>query len=207
MAKQGIIGISPEGKTAILYNNRTFYTTDKSVIAMAARGNVEGAAKRWLGKSSAARSIRAINKQATKPIYKDVAGSLLHKTFKEPKNQIGTSSEERKAFVEQYKQLSEDVGNYIDRAVSNNIGLSDVIDKLPNDLQQKVKGVVREEVEKAYAAKGEINDHDVENIYDRVVSEMSDYAEYNELDPNAAIAISDYIGDRSYIDFIELEDY
>lgn len=194
----GIVGYNPEsGRTAIEYNGVRFYTKDASVIKMAERGNVAGAALRWSGKTSTARALRRANEQATKPIYKDVSRQLFNKMFKEgKKNRIGTSAKERLAFARKYKETTKEVNKYINDAIVENMPLSGYIDRLPNDLQQRLKNTINEEIEKAYAAKGEVDDSDLEQIYDRVTSEINDWLIANEdtLDPSLIQSIMEQIG-------------
>lgn len=194
----GIVGYNPEtGRTAIEYNGVRFYTKDASVIRMAERGNVAGAALRWSGKTSTARALRRANEQATKPIYKDVSRQLFNKMFKEgKKDRIGTSAKERLQFAKKYKETTREVNKYINDAVVDNMPLSAYIDRLPNDLQQRLKNTINEEIEKAYAAKGEVNDSDLEQIYDRVTSEINDWLIANEdtLDPSLIQYIMEQIG-------------
>lgn len=172
----GIIGVNPNGKTVIEYNGVRFYTKDASVIKMASSGNVVGAARRWAGKTSTAKQLRAANKAATKPIYKNPTKSLYEKIFKAgKKDRIGATAQERLAFSKKYKETSTEITKYIDNAVLDKLDMADGLDRLPNDLQEQIKSVVRQEVEKAYAAKGEVDDSDIENIYDRVTRTMEDY--------------------------------
>lgn len=206
----GIIGFTESGKAAISYEGRTFYTADKSVIAMAARGNVSGAAKRWAGKTSTARALRQANRAAAKPLYKNVGESLYKKMFKEPKkDRLGTSAAERRQFVEKYRETTKEVGRYIDKAVADKIDIADKLDRLPKDLQERIKKTITEEVEKSYAAKGAVDDSDIENIYDRVTIEMNDYLieTGSDIDPAVASDIMDYIGSSEYLDFESLEGY
>ena len=186
----GIIGINPAtGKATIEYNGVRFYTADKSVIKMAQKGNVEGAALRWAGKTSTARAIRQANKAAAKPIYKEPSKALFKKMFKQGKKErLGTSAKERLEFAKEYKKTSKDIQKYIDQAVLDNTPAGKYIDRLPGDLQDRINKIISREVEKAYAAKGEVDDSDLENIYDEVTIEMSDYiietkSTFKDLDP------------------------
>ena len=194
----GIVGFNPDtGRTAIEYNGVRFYTKDASVIKMAERGNVAGAALRWSGKTSTARALRRANEQATKPIYKDVSRQLFNKMFKEgKKDRIGTSAKERLQFARKYKETTKEVNKYINDAIVENMSLSGYIDRLPNELQQRLKNTINEEIEKAYAAKGEVDDSDLEQIYDRVTSEIDDWFIANEdtLDPSLIQSIMEQIG-------------
>jgi len=194
----GIVGFNPDtGRTAIEYNGVRFYTKDASVIRMAERGNVAGAALRWSGKTSTARALRRANEQATKPIYKDVSRQLFNKMFKEgKKDRIGTSAKERLQFARKYKETTKEVNKYINDAIVENMPLSGYIDRLPNELQQRLKNTINEEIEKAYAAKGEVDDSDLEQIYDRVTSEINDWLIANEdtLDPSLIQSIMEQIG-------------
>lgn len=206
MANNGIVGYNPEtGKTAISYNGVRFYTKDKSVIAMAERGNVAGAAKRYAGKSSTARALRQANKEATKPIYKNVQESVFKKAFKGKKElNLGAGGKKsRQEFIKQYQKTAKATGDYIRDAVAENIaGLQDVIDKLPNELKNIVNNIIQEEVEKAYAAKGEVDDSDIESINDRITMELNDWLMLN---PDASIEFKDAIADFTGTPISEIE--
>lgn len=205
----GIIGISPEGRTIITYAGKTFYTADQSVIAMAAKGNVEGAARRWLGKTSAARELRKINKQSAKSLVKNVGELLFKRTFKEGKNKIGTSAQERAQFVSEYRLISKQVTGYIENAVADKVDLTDKLDRLPNDLQQRIKSIISTEVEKAYAAKGTIEDSDIELIHGQVISVMDDYLIETgaDISPQVVEEIQDYVGNMETMEFEFLGEY
>jgi len=173
----GIVGFNPEtGRTAIEYNGVRFYTKDASVIRMAERGNVAGAALRWAGKTSTARALRRANEGATKPIYKNVSKSLFNKIFREGKRErLGTGKKERLQFARKYKETTQEVNKYIEDAVIDNMPLSDFMDRLPNGLQQRVKTLINEEIEKAYAAGKDVDDGEIKRIYSRVKDEVNDY--------------------------------
>lgn len=194
----GIIGYNPEtGRTAIEYNGVRFYTKDVSVIKMAQRGNVEGAALRWAGKTSTARALRRANEQAVKPLYPNVSKALFNKMFKQGKRErLGTSAPERLQFARKYKETTKEVNKYISDAVIDDMSLNTYMDRLPNDLQQRLRTVINEEIEKAYAAKGAVDDSDIEDIYDRVTMEIDDYLLENaaDLDPDLITRIMDDIG-------------
>lgn len=199
MAKKGysgIIGYNPEtGKTAIAYNGVRFYTKDKSVIKLAEKGDFEQAARRWAGKTSTARAIRNANKGATKPIYENPQRALFKKMFtSDKKERVGTSATERLKFAKEYRQTTMDINKYIDAAVTDKMPISEAMDRLPADLRQRIQNRISEEVEKAYAAKGGVDDQDIENIYDKVTMEMDDYLIENaaDLDPEVAAVITDY---------------
>lgn len=168
--QNGIVGVNPDsGKTIISYNGVRFYTTDKSVIAMAARGNVAGAAKRYIGKNSTARALRKANREAIKPIYKNVAESLYNKVFKQKdKYKLELDKGSLAKFRSEYKKTLEETAKYIDEAVKDNIGISDHIDKLPEDLKAEVDSMIVEEVEKAYSEKGQVENTDISRISARI---------------------------------------
>lgn len=201
----GIVGINPNGKTIIEYNGVRFYTKDASVIKMASSGNVAGAARRWAGKTSTAKQLRAANKAAAKPIYKNPTKSLYDKIFKAgKKDRIGATASERKAFAKKYKETTKEISNYIDNAVLDKMDMTDGLDRLPNDLQEKIKQTVRTEVEKAYAAKGEVSDSDIKNIYDRVTIVTNDYLIAN---PDLPVSYQNAISDMLTIETVGLDRY
>ena len=176
--KEGIIGITETGKTIIAYNGVRFYTTDKSVIAMAARGgkSIASAAKRYIGKSSTARALRKANKEATKPIYENVAESLFKKVFKQKdKKRLYLDKRSLADFRSKYKKTLEETAKYIDEAITDKVGISDHIDKLPESLKSEVDSIITEEVEKAYSEKGIVENTDISRISGRIRDLVSDY--------------------------------
>ena len=172
----GIIGVNPSGKTVIEYNGVRFYTKDASVIKMASSGNVAGAARRWAGKTSTAKQMRQANKASTKPIYKNPTKSLYEKIFKGRKeDRIGATKQERLAFAKKYKETTEEVARYVEDAVLDKMDMLDGLDRIPADLRSQIKNMVRTEVEKAYAEKGEVDDSDIERISAEATIIMDDY--------------------------------
>lgn len=207
--KDGIIDYNPEsGKATISFNGRRFYTADKSVIAMAVRGNVEGAALRWTGKTSASRALRRTNEAATKPLYDQVSKDLFRKIFLvDKKDAIGTSAAELREFVKKYKETQTKVDKYVEEAIADNLPFSEIQDRLPADLRNRINNIIRYESEKAYAEKGEINDSDLENINDRIIAEFDDYIIENpDLETGTRDLIQQY-ADIPINEAAELEKY
>lgn len=193
--KDGILNYNPEsGLTTISYNGRRFYTKDKSVIAMAYRGNVAGAALRWTGKTSASRALRRTNEAATKPLYDKVSKDLFRKIFLvDKKEAVGTSAAELREFVKKYKETQSEVDKYVEEAITDNLPFSEIQDRLPADLRSRINNVIRYEAEKAYAEKGEIDESDLENINDRIINEFNDYIIENpDMDTGTRDLIAQY---------------
>lgn len=208
-SKDGIVSYNPEnGRAAISFNGRRFYTADKSVIAMAVRGNVEGAALRWTGKTSASRALRRINEAATKSLYDQVSKDLFRKIFLvDKKDAIGTSAAELREFVKKYKETQTKVDKYVNDAITDNLPFSEVQDRLPADLRNRVNNIIRYESEKAYEEKGEVNDSDLENINDRIIAEFNDYIIENpDIDQYTRDLIQQY-GETPINEAAELERY
>lgn len=181
--KDRIVSISPEGRATIVYNGVRFYTNDKSVIAMARRGNFSGAAKRYIGKSSLARSLRQINKQAAKPIYQNVSEALFKKVFKEKnkKFRVNLTKASFAKFRKQYKSVTETANRFMLDNVKEKVLGSAELDQLPEELRNEVDQIIEEETEKAYKEKGEgaITDPIVEKINYRVKEHITDYVAQN----------------------------
>lgn len=174
----GIIGITAAGKTIISHNGVQFETTDKSVIAMAQRGNTAGAAKRYIGKSSTARALRQANKKAQKPIYSNVAEALYKKVFKQKdKYQLKTDKKSLQDFRDLYRKTIKETEQYINEAVQDNVGIADYVDRIPGDLKAEVDNIITEEIEKAYSQKGQVENTDISRISVRIRDTITDYRE------------------------------
>ena len=172
-----IVSTAPDGKTTISYNGVKFTTSDKSVIKMAQKGNIEGAARRYIGKSSLARSLRQTNKQYPNPIYKNVNQALFNKVFKEKDRNKKVRLTE-KGFAEyrkKYKKLSAEANKYMMENVKDKVEASDKMDKLPGELKKEIDEMINEEVEKAYAEGGGVSNSVVDKINNRVKDKTEDY--------------------------------
>lgn len=205
----GIVGYNPDsGKTAISYNGVRFYTKDASVIKLAQKGDFEQAARRWAGKTSTARAIRQANKTAAKPIYENPQRALFKKMFTaEKKERIGTSAKERLEFAREYLQTSSEVDKYVTNAVVKKMdSISKNMDRLPNDLQQRINDKVLEQVEKLYKEKGEVKDSDIDNIFASVKDELKDYMLENSDDEELNATINE-IADMPMSEIMNLNRY
>jgi hypothetical protein len=185
--KNGIISFE-NNVARISFNNRIFETKDKSVIAMAQRGNVAGAAKRWIGKSSAARTMRAVNKSAIKPVYPNVAESLFKKVFKE-KGKSRVKIENLGKFAQEYKNVTSANVEEIFEKIKNKAFEDANFDRLPGDLKSKIESIIKEEVEKAYSEKGFVDNSDIERINNRVAEYAEEYVRYGDLSEDEIINI------------------
>lgn len=205
----GIVGYNPDsGKTAISYNGVRFYTKDASVIKLAQKGDFEQAARRWAGKTSTARAIRQANKTAAKPIYGNPQRALFKKMFTaEKKDRIGTSAKERLEFAREYKETTSQVNDYINQSVMNKMdNVAANIDRLPNDLQQRIRDKVFEQVEKLYKEKGEVKDTDIDNIFESVKDELQDYMLEHGDDEELNATVSE-IADMPMSEIMDLNRY
>lgn len=174
--REGIIAVTAQGKTVISHMGVQFETADKSVIAMAARGNVAGAAKRFIGKSSTARALRKANREANKPIYNEVAESLYKKVFKQKdKNKLDLSKSSLAEFRKKYRETIKQTEKYIEEAVKDNVGIADNMDRLPAPIKTKVDSIIQEEVEKAYSEKGQVENTDLSRISNRISDVIEEY--------------------------------
>lgn len=179
--KDRIVSISPEGRATIVYNGVRFYTSDKSVIAMARRGNFSGAAKRYIGKSSLARSLRQINKAAAKPIYQNVSEALFKKVFKEKnkKFRVNLTKTSFAKFRKQYKSVTETANRFMLDNVKEKVLGSAELDQLPEELRNEVDQITEEEVEIAYKKGGYVTDNVIDKIKNRVQDHLKDYIAQN----------------------------
>ena len=190
-----IIGIDAAGKTIISHNGITFATKDKSVIAMAERGSYAAAAKRYVGKSSTARALRKANREATKPIYKNVASSLYNKIFKQKdKGQLKTDKQSLADFRKLYRKTIQETEKYIDQAVKDTVGIADNIDKLPGDLKTRVDDIISEETEKAYHEKGQVENADISRISNRITDMIEDYMLTEDISPEDQKRLDEVLG-------------
>ena len=208
MAKrEGIIAVTAQGKTVISHMGVQFETADKSVIAMAARGNVAGAAKRFIGKSSTARALRKANKQATKPIYENVAESLYKKVFKQKdKNKLDLSKSSLAEFRKKYRETIKETERYIEEAIRDNVGIADNIDRLPAPIRTKVDQIIQEEVEKAYSEKGQVENTDLSRISNRITDVIEEYMaeeDLTDIDRDKLDEILGTIEEVTYIDELQ----
>lgn len=190
--KDRIVSITPEGRATIVYNGVRFYTSDKSVIAMARRGNIFGAARRYIGKSSLARELRKINKTVPKPIYQNINKALFEKVFKE-KNKKTRVTIDRVGFAkfrEKYKKISKEATGYMLDNVKDKITDRIQLDTVPEELMNDIDQTIEEEVEKAYAEKGgSVTDNVITKINDRIKEKVKDYAVNADLDEEQKIRL------------------
>lgn len=190
--KDRIVSITPEGRATIVYNGVRFYTSDKSVIAMAQRGNISGAARRYIGKSSLARELRKINKTVPKPIYQNINKALFEKVFKE-KNKKTRVTIDRVSFAkfrEKYKKISKEATGYMLENVKDKITATVRLDAVPEELMNDIDQTIEEEVEKAYAEKGgSVTDNVITKINDRIKEKVKDYAINADLDEEQKIRL------------------
>lgn len=172
-----IVSTAPDGKTTISYNGVKFTTADKSVIKMAQKGNIEGAARRYIGKSSLARSIRQTNKQYANPIYQNVNQALFNKVFKEKdrKKKVRLTEKGFAEYRKKYKKLSAEANKYMMENVKDKVEAIDKIDKLPGELKKEIDEMISEEVEKAYSEGGGVSNSVVDKINNRVKDKTEDY--------------------------------
>lgn len=190
--KNRIVSITPEGRATIVYNGVRFYTSDKSVIAMANRGNIAGAARRYIGKSSLARELRKINKTVPKPIYQNINKALFEKVFKEKnkKTRVTIDHIGFTKFKEKYKKISEEATGYMLENVKDKITDQINLDAVPEELMNEIDQTIEEEVEKAYSEKGgSVTDNVVTKINDRVKEKVKDYAVNADLDEEQKIRL------------------
>lgn len=206
-SREGIIAVTAQGKTVISHMGVQFETADKSVIAMAARGNVAGAAKRFIGKSSTARALRKANKQATKPIYENVAESLYKKVFKQKdKNKLDLSKSSLAEFRKKYRETIKETERYIEEAIRDNVGIADNIDRLPAPIRTKVDQIIQEEVEKAYSEKGQVENTDLSRISNRITDVIEEYMaeeDLTDIDRDKLDEILGTIEEVTYIDELQ----
>jgi len=190
--KDRIVSITPEGRATIVYNGVRFYTSDKSVIAMAQRGNISGAARRYIGKSSLARELRKINKTVPKPIYQNINKALFEKVFNE-KNKKTRVTIDRIGFAqfrEKYKKISKEATGYMLENVKDKISATIRLDTIPEELMNEIDQTIEEEVEKAYSEKGgSVTDNVITKINDRVKDKIRDYAVNADLDEENKIRL------------------
>lgn len=205
MAKrEGIIGLSDTGKTIIAHNGVRFYTTDKSVIAMAQRGNVAGAAKRYIGKSSTARALRKANREANKPIYENVAESLYKKVFKQKdKNRLNLDKRSLAEFRKKYRETIKETERYIEEAIKDNVGIADNMDRLPAPIRTKVDQIIQEEVEKAYSEKGQVENTDLSRISNRISDVIEEYMAEEDLTDIDKDKLDEILGTIEEVTYIE----
>lgn len=190
--KDRIVSITPEGRATIVYNGVRFYTSDKSVIAMARRGNISGAARRYIGKSSLARELRKINKTVPKPIYTNINKALFEKVFKEKDKKIRVTID-RAGFAEfrkKYEKVSKEATKYMLENVRDKIEKTIKLDQVPEELMNDIDQTIEEEVEKAYSEKGGSVTNDViSKINDRIKEKVKDYAINADLDEESKIRL------------------
>lgn len=179
--KDRIVSVTPEGRATIVYNGVRFYTNDKSVIAMARRGNFSGAAKRYIGKSSLARSLRQINKAAAKPIYQNVSEALFKKVFKEKnkKFRVSLTKNSFAKFRKQYKIVTETANKFMLDNIKEKVLGSAELDKVPEGLMNEMDQIIEEEVEIAYKKGGSVTDNVINKINYRVKDHINDYIAQN----------------------------
>lgn len=202
--REGIVALTAQGKTVISHMGVQFETTDKSVIAMAQRGNVAGAAKRFIGKSSTARALRKANKEATKPIYNEVAQSLYNKVFKQKdKNKLDLSKQSLSEFRKKYRKTIRDTERYIQEAIQDRVGISDNIDRLPTAIKTKVDSIIQEEVEKAYSEKGLVENTDLARISNRISDVIEEYMAEEDLTDIDKDKLDEILGTIEEITYIE----
>ena len=205
--REGIIAVTAQGKTVISHNGIQFETADKSVIAMAARGNVAGAAKRYIGKSSTARALRKANREAKKPIYNEVAESLYKKVFKQKdKNKLDLSKSSLAEFRKKYRETIKETERYIEEAVKDNVGIADNMDRLPAAIKTKVDSIIQEEVEKAYSEKGQVENADISRISNRILDVIEEYMaeeDLTDIDRDKLDEILGTIEEVTYIDELQ----
>lgn len=180
-----IVNTTADGKVTISYNGVKFTTADKSVIKMAEKGNIEGAARRYIGKSSLARSIRKTNKEYPNPIYKNVNQALFNKVFKEKdrKKKVRLTEKGFAEYRKKYKKLSAEANKYMMKNVNDKIEAAEQIEELPGDLKKEIDDMINEEVEKSYAEGSGVTNGVVDKINKRVKDKTEDYIlDHPELD-------------------------
>lgn len=190
--KDRIVSISPEGRATIVYNGVRFYTSDRSVIAMANRGNIAGAARRYIGKSSLARELRKINKTVPKPIYQNINKALFEKVFKEKdkKTRVTIDRVSFAKFREKYKKISKEATGYMLENVKDKITDRIQLDTVPEELMNEIDQTIEDEVEKAYSEKGgSVTDNVITKINDRIKEKVKDYAVNADLDEEQKIRL------------------
>ena len=190
--KDRVVSISPEGRATIVYNGVRFYTSDRSVIAMANRGNIAGAARRYIGKSSLARELRKINKTVPKPIYQNINKALFEKVFKEKdkKTKVTIDRVSFAKFREKYKKISKEATGYMLENVKDKITDRIRLDTVPEELMNEIDQTIEEEVEKAYSEKGgSVTDNVITKINDRIKEKVKDYAVNADLDEEQKIRL------------------
>lgn len=202
--REGIIAVTAQGKTVISHMGVQFETADKSVIAMAQRGNVAGAAKRFLGKSSTARALRKANREANKPIYNEVAESLYKKVFKQKdKNKLDLSKSSLAEFRKKYRETIKQTEKYIEEAVKDNVGIADNMDRLPATIKTKVDSIIQEEVEKAYSEKGQVENTDISRISNRISDVIEEYMAEEDLTDIDRDKLEEILGTIEEVTYIE----
>ena len=202
--REGIIAVTAQGKTVISHMGVQFETADKSVIAMAQRGNVAGAAKRFIGKSSTARALRKANREANKPIYNEVAESLYKKVFKQKdKNKLDLSKSSLAEFRKKYRETIKQTEKYIEEAVKDNVGIADNMDRLPAAIRTKVDSIIQEEVEKAYSEKGQVENTDISRISNRISDVIEEYMAEEDLTDIDRDKLDEILGTIEEVTYIE----
>lgn len=202
--REGIIAVTAQGKTVINHNGIQFETADKSVIAMAARGNVAGAAKRYIGKSSTASALRKANREANKPIYNEVAESLYKKVFKQKdKNKLDLSKSSLAEFRKKYRETIKETEKYIEEAVKDNVGIADNMDRLPASIKTKVDSIIQEEVEKAYSEKGQIENTDISRISNRISDVIEEYMAEEDITDIERDKLDEILGTLEEVTYME----
>lgn len=202
--REGIIAVTAQGKTVISHMGVQFETADKSVIAMAQRGNVAGAAKRFIGKSSTARALRKANREANKPIYNEVAESLYKKIFKQKdKNKLDLSKSSLAEFRKKYRETIKQTEKYIEEAVKDNVGIADNMDRLPATIKTKVDSIIQEEVEKAYSEKGQVENTDISRISNRISDVIEEYMYSEDITDIERDKLEEILGTIEEVTYIE----
>lgn len=202
--REGIIAVTAQGKTVISHMGVQFETADKSVIAMAQRGNVAGAAKRFIGKSSTARALRKANREANKSIYNEVAKSLYKKVFKQKdKNKLDLSKSSLAEFRKKYRETIKQTEKYIEEAVKDNVGIADNMDRLPATIKTKVDSIIQEEVEKAYSEKGQVENTDISRISNRISDVIEEYMAEEDLTDIDRDKLNEILGTIEEVTYIE----